>query len=166
MLLLHVPPCPAWFNVFWDTSTRESSPRRTQGAQRKAIRFSSHAMLLLRVPPCPPWFTLFGTRRRENLHHGGHRGHRGRRFDSTPMQNCRVRSQKALVLPWMSGERSGGVGERLANFPVMSERIDYPSHTPAVRLILNRTDRFRAGMHGAIERSVRVFDDHHHSHRT
>src|SRR5438270_5203566 len=57
-------------------------------------------------------------------------------------------------------------GEWLSDLPVMSERIDNPSHAPAVRLVGHGRNNFRSRRHGALKRLIRISHNHHHPHST
>jgi hypothetical protein len=81
----------------------------------------------------------------------------------SPLSPFPVRVMHARLNPLL--QRSSFV-QGFADFPVMSERIDEASDTPAIRLISDRPNDFGARGDGAIEDEVRILDGQDHSHGT
>src|SRR6266705_1138776 len=60
--------------------------------------------------------------------------------------------------------RSNSSLERLPNLPMMSERITYSTHTPAVFLVFDGRNHGGTSARGTREDRVRISHDHDHAH--
>lgn len=65
-----------------------------------------------------------------------------------------------------SHRSSRAVGQRLADFPMVSEGIDNSSYAPAVWLVADGPNDGGSRCDGPFESGIRIVNDQHHPHRT